>query len=104
MFLNPENQELKQKFDDLSKKERNPFTLMMYWLKYELIDLDVISALITKRSDLDRRLRELVRQLKTDMTDFNRMERGSFTFGTVFSSKETVEVKLHKLRNSIPQQ
>ena len=32
---------------------------MRYWLKYELTDLEVISALIQKRSDLDRRLREL---------------------------------------------
>ena len=49
---------------------------MRYWLKYELTDLEVISALIQKRSDLDRRLRELVRQLRSDMNDYQKMEKG----------------------------
>jgi uncharacterized protein Usg len=104
LFENPDNQELKQKFDTLHKDLTNPFTLMKHWLKYEILDLEAILEIISKRSDLERKLNVEIKTMRDDFNELCRMEKGSYTLSTMFNNREKVSQKIMKLKNSLPNQ
>ena len=77
---------------------------MRYWLRYEILDLEVVSKLISNRTNLEKRMREMIRQLREDVTDLQKLQKGSTSFQTLFNSKEHLYAKTQRLKMSIPQQ
>jgi len=58
LFENPSNIKVRQDFDSLMSQLTNPFTLMINWLKFEVLELEAIFEALAQRNEIEKRLRE----------------------------------------------
>ena len=78
--------------------------MMRHWLKFEILDLQALLDSIDKRALLEKRLRDCIKELRSDMGDLAAFEKGNFTLSSMFMTKEKMVLRAQKLKESIPNQ
>jgi hypothetical protein len=61
---------------------------MKHWLKFEVLDLEALLEIISRRAELDRKLVVEIKTMRDDMNELQRMEKGQYTLSTMFNNKE----------------
>jgi len=63
LLENPANKALRQDFEELPQRMENPFTNLIRWLRFEVLDLNAILEAIERKNDLEKKKNEKIKKL-----------------------------------------
>ena len=78
----------------------NPFTKVRLWLYYELLEIEALLETFKRRKIVQQNYKNTISKVESNIDEMQKIENGKYTFSTFYRSKEGVQKKLDKMKES----
>ena len=101
VFESVQNEALIQAVTSLPTRMKNPFKIMLRWLKFEILDLEAIIEAISQKNEMERRKQNRIAQQQQEIAEMNAIKEGQSSLKLWFMSKNDKINKITELTSSI---
>lgn len=100
-LTNPENEDIKEKITEESKKIKNPYEEAHIWLKGEFLDIQGMNDCLIGRENVMKAQIATENKKKSDQKELEKLSQGKKTLKSVFKSKSSKESTILSLQAAL---